>query len=446
MAPLFSFHRSSTQSNKSNTSEKTLVGSYDGRSSPQSEKRVKQSAEFDVIALPDGSVVRVKTEGMSVPDTRQNFETILEVAKESIRMLRSLGVHSCAAGDLAARVYGATRVPEEVDLFLLTDKLDYAQILRRLIFHNPKFFLVPLTPSLHDFPPALDGPSMLDQALYYRTTPVPIAINLHLPPTPVVPYLTSADIHWRESFPLLPLPLVLLEKLRTWTANRYVPASREITLADRRRQWAEHGDLETLMGRVVRSRTNLRKERICAPLFESSEAEAELERWVREYLHVYPDSRTMWAVLGIRLPEKGALSRTQSHSSGSTSSLPRTPVSPQQQRDQPAHAPPRPSFSSDHQSVTSRPSLSFSRTHTPIPESPHHSPTDPHPRPQTPSRQTFAPPPLPPLPPPPVPKRERALTHPPTVPLRSRSPFLRKKSSAKLKERAKEESYFDWDD
>ncbi|KZT54847.1 hypothetical protein CALCODRAFT_485241 [Calocera cornea HHB12733] len=507
MAPLFSFHRSSTQSNTSNGSDKTLVGS-DGRASPShpSEKKQRakhsQSADYDVLAAPDGSVVRVRSEGRPPPDKlkRQSFDTVLAVAKETIRALRSLGVHSCAAGDLAARVYGAMRVPAEIDLFLLTDKLDYAQVLRRLTAHNPKFFLLPLYPVLSGSAPALD-PSPYDQALYYRpSAPAasgPIPINLLLPPTPVVPYLTSADIHWRESFPLLPLPLVLLEKLRTWVSARYVPSSTPITLQDRRRQWTEHADIDTLMAALLRARTNLRKERICAPLFESDQAELELERWVREYCAVHPETRIMWTVLGIRLPDRGpgALSRSQSRSSGSSSSLP--PPTPQfaqqqlaphqqphqqQQRQQRQQQPPRPSFSSEHRSILSRPSMSFSRSHTPIPESQPHPPLPPpplptsipvpgsprpsavadsYPRSPPTARPTWGP--MSPAPAPPSRPQAQLPTRPPSAPpssgraalaaggttagtLRSKSPFLRKKSSARLRERTREESYFDWDD
>ncbi|EJT99545.1 hypothetical protein DACRYDRAFT_101224 [Dacryopinax primogenitus] len=493
MSSLFHWNRKSTRSHKSNSSGSTLVGS-DGRVSPTStysSKKLKVSS-FDMVVLPDGNIVRVQGEGKIVPDQPQRWETVLAVAKETLHVLRGIGVQACGAGDLAAKVYGATCIPAEIDLFILTDKVDYTQVLRRLIHHNPKYFIIPLTPALRNLTPSsLDATTALQQALYYRTSSTPIRINLQLPPTPLILYLTTADITWHASFPLMPLPLVLLDKLRAWVLNCYIPAGREASLAERRRLWAEHADIEVLMGQVARARVNLRRERLCAHAFKrdrrpglpvpEEEEELEVERWVREYITVYPEGRAMWAVLGVRIfdPPTPAttvygLSRTGTRSSNSTgsngSSAPPYPSTPPL----PAQYFPRPSFSSDQMSLRSRPSLQHSsRSHTPIPESPMTplSPADiPLPmspesvavdrtysRASTPSRAATpsrflvreprspsSRPPLPPMPPIPPPS---GLAGTVVQQLRSKSPFGRKKSSRTLgKERGKEESYFDWDD
>jgi len=210
---------------------------------------------------------------------------------------------------------GCESPPTEIEILVITERMDEDLVKRRLVFHNPRFFLVP------------DPSDASIKTLHYRPTTspdTPVPIFIQIPPSASIPFITSADIEWHLGFPLAPLSLLLLLKLRLWGVHHFSRFPNE-----RRQQYADNADLQVLLTLAVRKGLKPRQERCCFELM------SEAEELVKEHVQLYVASRAIWIKLGllaapraVNPPVSSSASSTATSESSTSSNGQRRPLPP----------------------------------------------------------------------------------------------------------------------
>ncbi|KAG6816468.1 hypothetical protein H0H87_005828 [Tephrocybe sp. NHM501043] len=140
-------------------------------------------------------------------------------AEATVAALRDLGYACAIFGSMACRLYGSSRLPNDVDVLVLGPGADQTQesIKDMLVAHSPdRFFLQ----SARD-------PAAQYRVLHYRPSSDPassqkdiIKIDILLPGVMNLPPLAPSSVVMRSGLPVVPYPVLLLQKLQAWDDHR----------------------------------------------------------------------------------------------------------------------------------------------------------------------------------------------------------------------------------
>ncbi|KAJ3926703.1 MAG: hypothetical protein NXY57DRAFT_1028119 [Lentinula lateritia] len=156
---------------------------------------------------------------MRYPVTSSELHTATQATIEGLKSLR---LDCCLVGSVACSAYGMSRVPNDIDMVILTSRYTQEELKNLLVRYNPGFYLV-----------ASKDPLATYRVLWFRLTGYHRSCkgDLLLPGTMNIPYVDPSRIHrvsntrqtaniyssvLSAEYPLMPfLPLLLL-KLQAW--------------------------------------------------------------------------------------------------------------------------------------------------------------------------------------------------------------------------------------
>jgi len=258
----------------------------------------------------------------SIPSSAQ----ITSAAHDAISTLTDIGVVSCFVGGMACQLYGNSRQPNDLDIFVLSSVWSQEQLKQRLVELNPRFYLVnarnPMaTYKVLWYRVSMAQPSSsLANLSSYRTfsytsrSEVKIKVDILLPGAMGIPLFPTEKIIWNAGLPTAPFILVLLLKLQGWFQHRH---STEFRF--REKQFTDHQDLQALLGiacsKSVRILPQARSEAYLSQDFLVNS----LAR-VAEHIQIHPSCKNDWARLGFGVPNT-AIGPTGDSSSGMASRM-----------------------------------------------------------------------------------------------------------------------------
>jgi len=251
----------------------------------------------------------------SVPSSSQ----ISYAARDAIKSLKDIGVESCFVGGMACQLYGHSRKPNDLDIFVLSSHWSQEQLKRRLVEVNPRFYLVDARNPTATYKvlwyrvSGTQPSSSFTRSTHFRTysltslTEVKLKVDILLPGTMDIPLFPSEKITWNTGLPSAPFILVLLLKLQAWFHHRHSSEARF-----REKQFADHNNLQALL--AIACSKNVR-------ILPQAPSEAYLPQdflmnsvaRVAEHIRIYPRCKNDWGQLGF-----GA---TPSTSSGTSSRI-----------------------------------------------------------------------------------------------------------------------------
>ncbi|RDB29409.1 hypothetical protein Hypma_015950 [Hypsizygus marmoreus] len=217
-----------------------------------------------------------------------SIEDIRRTAQTTVSVLEEAGFASCLVGSCANSEHGVTRIPNDIDILVLTDGVS-AEQLKILITQNNRCF--------HLTRPA-DNPHAAYQVLWYTFSPtsqkgvpkicrvdvlIPGVINLPLIPPDLVVYSGASGL------PVMPLVAVLLHKVLAWRAHGESPKQRA-----QDKQIVDVGDVGELLELASASGSTLADQGWLPQWFIDTAVGA-----VAQYVQIYPATVTRWArILG----------------------------------------------------------------------------------------------------------------------------------------------------
>ncbi|KAI6001627.1 hypothetical protein F5J12DRAFT_843393 [Pisolithus orientalis] len=203
---------------------------------------------------------------MSGSPTREELH---EVAKVTMRILRSCGIPCFLVGGMACSVYGTSRLPNDIDMAVMTDE-DAEFVKSRLVCGDARFYLV----------------KAKNIWATYKVLWFSLSTSLYSG------YRRSCKIREVKGLPVAPLLLLLCLKLQCWDHH-----GAAIEWRYRSKQPADAGDINELLRTAVANGENLAKERWMPEQFVR-----DAEERVRRFLHSSWDTQgtRKWKALGFR--------------------------------------------------------------------------------------------------------------------------------------------------
>jgi len=233
-------------------------------------------------------------------------------------------VECCFVGGMACQLYGNSRKPNDLDVFILSTSWSQEHLKRRVVALNPRFFLVDARNPMATYKVLWyrvsqgTTPSRLASSSLFRThsswSDVQIKVDLLIPGTMDIPLFPASKITWNAGLPAAPLVLVLLLKLQAWSQHRASIESRF-----REKQYMDHNDIKMLLS-VAHSKGVRILPQATSEAYLPQEFIVNSVARVAEHGRVYPGSKNDWARLGFGSP-------SSSSSSGMTPLSPRMPSS-----------------------------------------------------------------------------------------------------------------------
>ncbi|KAF8991009.1 hypothetical protein BDQ17DRAFT_1255301, partial [Cyathus striatus] len=244
------------------------------------------------------------------------YALVLEAAQAAVSTLNKLGLKCALFGSLASKLYGASRVPKDVDLLTFpppTNQLTTEQIKDLIVASDTRFFL--------KMP---KDPRNTYRILWFRhpterktggiNKKAECKVDILIPGIMNLPDLGEKTPHHRHRYfggdaPRPPIPIILLQKLQGWSDHR---VASEPYKMEKQAQDAE--DVKCLL--------ELQHEMSClvssSPLSSSSrnvwsnstwfpeELQVVNGRRVRLYCYYFPEMSGQWARLGFEvMPREG---------------------------------------------------------------------------------------------------------------------------------------------
>ncbi|KAF8984617.1 hypothetical protein BDQ17DRAFT_1260693, partial [Cyathus striatus] len=242
---------------------------------------------------------------------------VLEAAQAAVSTLNKLGLKCALFGSLASKLYGASRVPKDVDLLTFpppTNQLTTEQIKDLIVASDTRFFL--------KMP---KDPRNTYRILWFRrpterktggiNKKAECKVDILIPGIMNLPDLGEKRLRTTDTdtsvvtLPVLPFPIILLQKLQGWSDHR---VASEPYKMEKQAQDAE--DVKCLL--------ELQHEMSClvssSPLSSSSrnvwsnstwfseELQVVNGRRVRLYCYYFPEMSGQWARLGFEvMPREG---------------------------------------------------------------------------------------------------------------------------------------------
>lgn len=227
-----------------------------------------------------------------MPFVKPTPEEIRKTARAAVSALEKNNLKACLFGSAACAIYGMeNRVPNDVDLIVLTNTIEQEQIKRLLVSTDNDFFLVPST-----------NPRANYRVLWYNLDPYKVSdgatrckVDVLVPGVLSIPNIPPRLICFEQTYPDIPLTpffTLLLLKLRGWWDH----------LTDHREyMWEkvpfDERDIEELLELAVEEyEVHLQKERwLPMWLIEESEERA------RYFVIHCPDTTDAWSEIGLDL-------------------------------------------------------------------------------------------------------------------------------------------------
>ncbi|KAH9948653.1 hypothetical protein B0H21DRAFT_689746 [Amylocystis lapponica] len=188
------------------------------------------------------------------------LEEICSVAQRAVSIFSAANLQCCLFGSAACAQYGASRCPNDVDLYILTPGLNSEDVKQMLAQWDKGFFLVHARGAAADY-----------NVLWYRLTSRggtvrSCKVDILVPGATDIPLVPPGRIETVGALPLMPLILLLLLKLQGWVghrdSDRLVDWAKEhvdvadiaeiVAIACRRRDKVGQNSLDWLPARFVR--------------------------------------------------------------------------------------------------------------------------------------------------------------------------------------------------
>ncbi|KAF8996749.1 hypothetical protein BDQ17DRAFT_1198196, partial [Cyathus striatus] len=218
---------------------------------------------------------------------------VLEAAQAAISTLDKIGLKCALFGSLASRLYGVARCPKDVDILTFpppANPITTGQIQDLIVANDARFFL--------KMP---KDPKNVYRILWFRRRRKrECKVDILIPGIMSLPDLgeEAEEIEKeRITLPVLPFPIVLLQKLQGWSDHRVAPEGFK-----RKKQSQDMGDVRKLLeSREVNkfvSSSPVLSDVWSNPTWFPGDFEEVSRRRVRLYCHYFPRMTGVWARLG----------------------------------------------------------------------------------------------------------------------------------------------------
>ncbi|KAF9055641.1 hypothetical protein BJ165DRAFT_1427577 [Panaeolus papilionaceus] len=262
-----------------------------------------------------------------------HFKLVMEAAKTVVDILRQHDVPCAVFGSLAAKLYGSSRCPKDVDV-----------LISQIVAPEPDTVADASLAEISDVPPRVNTPDSTPVAaspesssstkqpltpaqikdlilctnsrnfylkmprdptaeyriLWYRESYMgpECKVDILIPGIMHLPFLTPTQTRWIDEVPVVPFSLLLLHKLQGWDDHRKAEEAYQ-----QKKQQQDAGDVRKLMGlkREMGDVKNL-KPWSDATLFSVEFQELTRER-VRDYCLEFPERVEGWKFLGFEVPD-----------------------------------------------------------------------------------------------------------------------------------------------
>jgi len=210
-------------------------------------------------------------------------QDIRKTSRATAAALAAHGLNSCLFGSAACSMYGLNRLPNDVDIIVLTDLYGQEEIKALLVSQDSKFFLVQSRNRRATY-----------QILYYSLPSRGFCkVDVLLPGIMDIPAVPRSCITYTRvpGVPVMPLLAVLLLKLQGWTDHR--DSEREDF---QEKQYTDVDDIKEILG-ILRQRDHRAQTLVSQSWMPSSFVDA--ARWrVDEFVEDFPDTTDDWWTLG----------------------------------------------------------------------------------------------------------------------------------------------------
>ncbi|EMD36758.1 hypothetical protein CERSUDRAFT_51707 [Gelatoporia subvermispora B] len=210
-----------------------------------------------------------------------------DIARRAIDIFSSLGLQSCLIGGVACTLYGVQRVPNDVDLVVLTSTYSQETLKQMLCTRDPKFFTVASKKVFASY-----------RVLWYGFPMRQCKVDILLPGIMNIPRPPTDKIEHISGFPLMPLLPLLMLKVQAWEDHRN---HYERYMQDK--QYTDSSDIRLLL-RIARREGSIRygdpvNRWIPSSLVEETKRRVEL--WVDELGSYETDD---WTAIGFKPPAR----------------------------------------------------------------------------------------------------------------------------------------------
>ncbi|KAI0356750.1 hypothetical protein OH77DRAFT_1495092 [Trametes cingulata] len=203
-------------------------------------------------------------------------QAILEVARKAIEIFMRRDLRCCLVGSVASYAYGVSRMPNDVDLVVLTRAYNQEELKAMLVQADPKFYL---------------------KVLWYRDDDYSTCkVDILVPGTMNIPHVPPQYIVSKAPYylPLMPLIPHLLLKLQAWSDHGF-----SHRLAQRLKQSTDKEDIDKLVAIACASGDHLRSSSL--EWLPQSMVTAEIVR-LQSYLRSRSSMRkAQWKSLGFAI-------------------------------------------------------------------------------------------------------------------------------------------------
>lgn len=210
---------------------------------------------------------------------------LYSVAKVAAKILESCGMPCFLVGGVACSAYGTTRLPNDIDIAVMTDE-DQESVKRRLVRADSRFYLV--------YPKNRSAPY---RVLWFRLgsqnplTSRSCKIDILPRGTLNIPDVPSSRIRDIQGVPVAPLLVLLCLKLQAWDHHGAAPQHWY-----RSKQPADERDIGELLDIAIRAKENIAKESWIPRLFVR-QAEERVPKYVASFMNL--PTREKWKKIGL---------------------------------------------------------------------------------------------------------------------------------------------------
>ncbi|KIM42091.1 hypothetical protein M413DRAFT_126473 [Hebeloma cylindrosporum] len=246
--------------------------------------------------------------------TEEHIALVLAAAKSATEILQSHGIPSAIFGSLASHLYGAPRLPKDVDILTIppagfsehSGDLLQEELKALIARSRPRDFYLKDAKNPGDTykilifrpSPSINYPARSQEEIIKRADPE-CKIDILTPGTMHLPQLETSYIHWVAEIPLVPFSLLLVQKLQGWDDNRNAEEPFR-----RYRQHKDAKDVKALLGLKEFVNVLIQTGRdgwTNTELFSEEFQQLTKER-VEGFARVFASSAKQWRSLGFQLP------------------------------------------------------------------------------------------------------------------------------------------------
>ncbi|TFK23564.1 hypothetical protein FA15DRAFT_670386 [Coprinopsis marcescibilis] len=228
-----------------------------------------------------------------------NYNSILmTIARDVVNTLRESGFRCAFLGSLGYQLYGNRRLPEDLEVLVFPPPgslVDQEFIKRKMVNRNNQFYMeavVDRTATYRVLFRAIPQHAVLPPNFTGRFCKVDVL----LPGVMSLPYLNEGEVNEVEGLPVVPVLVLLLQKLQEWEVH-----FRCVTEPDKfKKHMVDMGDIKELLGRVVEMPVRLfrpwsERESLGQDFVNASKVR------VKRFCAKFPETVPHWEGLGFEL-------------------------------------------------------------------------------------------------------------------------------------------------